>query len=233
MNFVWPKRKTIVCVFAHPDDEAFGPGGTIYKLSRDNTVYLVCATSGDAGENRSTDQISPLGQIRESELRQSAKILGVKQVFFLNFQDGSLSNNMYHTLAKRIEEKIVELKPDILLTTEPLGVSGHIDHITVSLVTTYIFKKLKSVEWLLYHCLDESHRLPFMRYFIYFPPGYKNEDIDLRVDTADVWEKKVEAMRKHKSQLKDIRRIIRRYQKLSKIETFLVKNHHDLLSPRP
>ncbi len=233
MNFAWPKGKNIVCVFAHPDDEAFGPGGTIYKLARDNDVYIICATSGDAGENRSRIKDKPLGEIRAAELQQSAKILGVKKVFFLGFYDGTLSNNLYHQLAKAIEEIVVKLKPEILLTAEPLGVSGHIDHIVVSLTTTYVFKKLKSVEWLLYHCLDESHRLPFMRYFIYFPPGYKHEDIDLMVDTADIWEKKIEAMKKHQSQVKDIRRIIARYKKLSKTESFLVKNHHDLLSPRP
>ncbi|MBP9816108.1 PIG-L family deacetylase [Candidatus Woesebacteria bacterium] len=37
----------IVAIFAHPDDEAFGPGGTLAKLSNEHDVYIICVTSGD------------------------------------------------------------------------------------------------------------------------------------------------------------------------------------------
>lgn len=63
--------------------------------------------------------------------------MGVKKVHFLDFLDGTLSNNLYHKLADKIEGHLKKLKPHTVITFEPLGVSGHIDHITVSMVTTF------------------------------------------------------------------------------------------------
>jgi LmbE family N-acetylglucosaminyl deacetylase len=97
-----PENKTIVCIFAHPDDEAFGPGGTIALLSKKNDLYILCATKGEAGKNRHTDKETPLQRLRSNELKASAMILGVKKVQFLNYIDGSLSNSLYHKLAKSI-----------------------------------------------------------------------------------------------------------------------------------
>jgi len=42
--------KPLVCIFAHPDDEAFGPGGTIAKFAKQRPVYLICATKGESGK---------------------------------------------------------------------------------------------------------------------------------------------------------------------------------------
>lgn len=41
-------KNKLVCVFAHPDDEAFGPGGTIAKFSKTHAVYILCITRGEA-----------------------------------------------------------------------------------------------------------------------------------------------------------------------------------------
>ena len=38
----------IIGIFAHPDDEALGPSGTLATLAKENEVYLICVTSGEA-----------------------------------------------------------------------------------------------------------------------------------------------------------------------------------------
>ncbi len=214
--------KSVVCVFAHPDDEAFGPGGTIALLSKKLPVYIICVTDGDAGQNSSKAK-RDLGIIRKEELKRSAKLLGVKKVFFLGFNDGSLCNSLYHDMADKIKSIISRIKPDTLLTFEPKGVSGHIDHITVSMVTTYIFNRVKYIKKLMYYCIGVNHRvLEGENYFIYFPDGYKNEDIDEIYDISSVWEQKIAAMDAHRSQKHDgvnIQKIIRQ---LPKEEYFLV-----------
>src|SRR3989344_2070722 len=179
--------KTILCVFAHPDDEAFGPGGTIAKIARRHRVYLLCATKGQAGKDRGARAKRDLAACRAAELRASAKILGVAKVSFLGFEDGTLSNNLYHRLAAKVEHYAKRLKPDAFLTHEPRGISGHIDHITVSMVVSYVFLRVPSARLLLQYCLREERAAAMKNYFIYFPPGYSRAAVDLVARTNDVW----------------------------------------------
>ena len=217
-----PNRKTIVAIFAHPDDEAFGPSGTIATLAQTHDVYLLCTTRGEAGQNDGNHK--HLGRIREKELRTSAKILGVKKVYFLGFIDGTLSNSLYHSLAKKIEQKLKIIKPETIISFEPRGVSGHIDHITVSLVTTFVFKKLPFVKTLMHYCIDKKAAAKMSDYFIYFPPGYSRNEIDRIENIEKVWEIKKRAMLAHKSQAKDAKRILNRVKGLPKEEYFLILN---------
>ncbi len=215
-------RKTIVGIFAHPDDEAFGPGGTLAKLAKTNDVYILCATKGEAGKLTQKSKVKSLGNVRASELRKSAKILGIKRVYFLGFEDGTLSNNLYHKLASKITKHLKKLKPAIIITFEPKGVSGHIDHITVSFVTSFVFFKLKFIKELWQFARIYNQTFENMDYFIYFPKGYKRKEIDKIVKTDDVWDIKLKAMLCHKSQLHDIKRILKMQEKMPKEEYFLV-----------
>lgn len=214
--------KRVLCVFAHPDDEAFGPGGTIAKLAKNHEVYILCATKGQRGEV--SKRISgTLGQERAGELLASAKILGVKKVFFLGFKDGMLSNSIYHKLAEKVMKYVEALKPESMITFEPHGVSGHIDHIVVSMVTNYVFDKAPYVKKLLMYAVTTEIASLRKNYFIYFPPGYTLLEIDKIVKTHDVWDQKVAAMYCHQSQMHDIKQILAIYEKRVKQEYFLVR----------
>ncbi len=216
-------RKTIVCVFAHPDDEAFGPAGTIAKLAKENDVYILSATKGEGGQNHHENKETPLQELRMNEMINSAKILGVKKVIFLNYIDGTLSNNLYQKLAESITSHIKKLKPYMLLTFEPRGISGHIDHIAVSLVTTFVFYELPSIKQLYYYCLSTQQRMAFKdKYFIYRPPGYKKSEISKTINVKGVWEQKVNAIHQHKSQIKDVKMILTRMETLPKKEHFII-----------
>lgn len=209
-------KPVLVAVFAHPDDEAFGPAGTLALYSKTHDVYLLCATKGEEG-----GKDKKIAQIRQKELLASAKILGVKKVFFLGFKDGSLCNNLYHKLAAKIEEKFKELKPEIVITFEPRGISGHIDHMVISMVTTYVYKRLKFISKLLYYCILDEEKRNIDNYFIYFPRGYKRSDLGKITNIKDVWETKLKAMRVHISQKHDADRIIKVLEKLPRKEHFL------------
>jgi LmbE family N-acetylglucosaminyl deacetylase len=217
------QRTSVVCIFAHPDDESFGPSGTIAKLAQTQDVYVICATRGEAGENHRSAEPRLLAEMREEELKASAKILGVKEVHFLDFIDGTLCNNMYHEIAKRVEEYLEKIKPETLLTYEVRGVSGHIDHITMSMITTFLFEKLPYVKKLMYHCLTEEQRKTIENYFIYFPPGYKRSEIDEIVDISSTFDLKIQAIHAHLTQEKDGHRILKRLAAAPKEEYFLVK----------
>lgn len=214
-------RKVIVAVFAHPDDEAFGPGGTLAHLALTNDVYLITATGGEAGKNSLSSSSNSLATIRKKELLASSKILGLKKVFFLGFEDGTLSNNTYHKVASKLEVLLKKLKPSTIITYEPRGVSGHIDHIAMSFIATFVFKKLPFLKELWYYCLLEKYRRSPKDYFIHFPKGYAEHDIDIVIDTASVWEIKKRAMLAHKSQSHDALRILKNQEKQPRLEYFL------------
>lgn len=218
--------KPIVGVFAHPDDEAFGPSGTLAQFAKEGRdVYIICVTRGDAGENysgKNTDLIN----IREQELEASAKVLGVKEVFFLDFRDGTLSNNLYHAVANKLKEQLEELKPELIITLEPRGISGHLDHIAVSFITTYVFKKLPFVKELWYYCITEEAQKVSTKhlgdYFVYFPLGYKKEDISKTIDISSVWDQKASAMKQHESQKPDVEANLKTLEELPKEENFII-----------
>lgn len=212
---------TIVGIFAHPDDEAFGPGGALAKLAQENTVYLICVTDGDARQKNPAKE-KALGKIRRKELEQSGKILGIKKVFFLGYHDGSLCHNLYHEIAEKIHQKLEELRPETVITFEHRGVSGHIDHIVVSMVVSFVFHKLPFVKRLLYYCNSEELQKLVKDYFIYFPPGYKTTEIDKVITTEDVWDIKVRAMRAHESQREDMEKVLKWKLQVPKEEYFLI-----------
>lgn len=229
--------KKLLAVFAHPDDEAFGPGGTLAKYAAEGVeIHLLCATRGEAGlwdeKSKNKEQITnnkelKIHHVREEELLRSAKILGIKNVEFLDFVDGTLSNSVYYELADKIVKKIEDFKPQVLLTTERLGVSGHLDHIAVSMITTYSFLHTKHrPNKLYYHCLPKERRTKDLDdYFVYFPEGYDQKDITTRIDFTPYWDKKEAAMKCHQSQLHDVIRILKRWEEQTKIDHFILQFH--------
>ncbi len=213
------KKSNIVCIFAHPDDEAFGPSGIIANWASNNDVYIICVTDG----SNPNAHIDGLSNIRNDELKVSAEILGVKKVFFLGYCDGELHNNIYHKVTSDIEKILKKIKPEILLTFELKGISGHLDHVFVSMVTTFLYNKLTIIKSLYYSVAQKEISDAFKDYFIYFPDGCKREEVDHIENVSKVWNKKVEAIKAHNSQSKDGNYILSLIEKLPKEEYFLVK----------
>lgn len=219
--------KPVVGIFAHPDDEVFGPGGTLAMFAKEGRdVYLVCVTDGAAGINSSSDERS-LADIRKEELEASAKHLGIKKVFFLNYKDGTLSNNLYHEVADKIQEILEPISPDILVTMEQRGVSGHLDHIAVSMISSYVFEKMTQINEIWYYALTVSARALQSPYYIYFPAGYKREDISRTINIEPIWDQKVAAMKEHESQKHDIEKVLGQFMKRPKEEYFIILDRSD------
>ena len=212
------KNSPVVGIFAHPDDESFGPSGTIAKYAQKRDVYVICVTDGDARGNN----LHNLDLIREKELKKSAKILGVKKVFFLRYRDGELNNNLYHQVAGRIKRILDKLKPEILLTFEMRGLSGHIDHVFCSMVTSYLFFQSPYVNSLMYYTAPKFVSDAMKDYFIYFPPGCDREEVDKIEDITYFSELKKEAIKCHQSQIGDVKLVLKLFGKIPKEEYFFI-----------
>ena len=140
-------RLTLMAVFAHPDDETFGTGGTLarYGADPDVRVVLVCATRGEAGEISDPSLATPehLGEVREQELCCAAQLLGVDAVFFLGYRDsgmaGTPENKDPRALAMadpaeavgKIVAHIRRERPEVVVTFDENGGYGHPDHMAI------------------------------------------------------------------------------------------------------
>jgi LmbE family N-acetylglucosaminyl deacetylase len=139
----------------------------------------------------------------------------------LGYKDGSLSNSLYHEIAGKIQQIIDHLNPDTLLTFDQLGISGHIDHITVSLICSYLYRENNNIKKLLYYGELAEVIEPMRKdYFIYMPVGYQKSDVDKVVDISQVWDIKLQAIRAHQSQSHDGEEIIKNAQKFPRAEYF-------------
>lgn len=147
---------SILVVFAHPDDEAFGTGGTLAKYTSAGVrTTLVCATRGEVGEIADPALATPdsLPSVREQELLCSAETLGIEQVIFLGYRDsgmiGTPDNEHPDAFMQANEDEVInklvdiirEVKPQIVLTFEPNGGYGHPDHIAIHNHTVSAFHK--------------------------------------------------------------------------------------------
>ena len=136
-------EKRISVVLAHPDDETFGMGGTLAKYADQKVaVNVILATRGEAG----IPGLDPdtTGMRREAEARAACAVLGVDNLTFLGFMDGTLSAVPDEVAVPRLVQELQQQRPDIVLTFGPDGVSGHPDHVTVSRWTTRAFHRLSS-----------------------------------------------------------------------------------------
>lgn len=134
----------LVAIFAHPDDETFGIGGTMaHYAARGVPVTMVCATRGEAGEIAPGTDATPetLGEHRERELRDAMAVLGVHDVRFLDFRDSGMqgtpenedARNLMNAPAEKVVDPLVEIlrerRPDAVATWDASGGYGHPDHI--------------------------------------------------------------------------------------------------------
>src|SRR5579859_1272568 len=135
-----PKFKSVLGVFAHPDDPEFGAGGSMAKLATDGAdVTYVIVTDGSQGGEDPKQKDSELTAIRQREQRAAAKVLGVKRVEFLGYKDGHLAADL--KLRRDIVRMIRKHKPELVIThipgrvlDAPMG-GSHPDHIAVGEAT--------------------------------------------------------------------------------------------------
>ncbi len=131
-------RPTIVVITAHPDDEAFGFGGTLarYGWQRVRTV-LITLTDGAAGQTGGLVPPAQLAARRHGELIHAARILGISHIEQWNAPDGALVNVPAEPLVTRLLERFRQEQPAVVCTFGPEGGGNqHPDHQAASALAT-------------------------------------------------------------------------------------------------
>lgn len=173
----------LVAVLAHPDDETFGTGGTLALYARRGVkVHLVCATRGEVGEvdPEFMQGFKSIAERRENELRCAAGLLGLSSVTFLDYRDSGMpgTEDNHHPqalaaqpvdrVAREIFKHIQRLKPQVLITFDPIGGYRHPDHIAIHRATVRAFEMFNESST---SGIKGAYR-PQKLYFNTFPRGF-------------------------------------------------------------
>lgn len=213
------QKKTILAVGAHPDDIDISCSGTIAEwIEEGGEAYYLVLTDGSKGSKDFKISNQDLIKIRQAEQQEAADILGVKKVFFLDFVDGELENTA--DLRKQIVKIIRQIKPHTVISLDP---------------SLYYDTNRQSVN-------HPDHRIggeatlncvyPFARNSRTFPELLEEglephivEDLliinlsnaNFFVDISETINKKIEAIKCHKSQFEDIEKFGERIKFMSQI----------------
>ncbi|PJE67271.1 hypothetical protein COU95_03300 [Candidatus Shapirobacteria bacterium CG10_big_fil_rev_8_21_14_0_10_40_9] len=143
------KKKKIMAIFAHPDDETLVAATLAYLSPLPNTVtILLTLTKGGEGYwGKQKFAKSELKNVREEELRKTARRLKIDKLIILDYPDMMLYKIGKEKLKKTILKYLKKEKPNLILTYEGnSGITGHQDHIFVSQATTEAVKEIKN-QW--------------------------------------------------------------------------------------
>jgi LmbE family N-acetylglucosaminyl deacetylase len=203
-------RKAMVIV-AHPDDPEFFCGGTIARWVRDGVevAYLIC-TRGDKGSDDPAVTAERLAAIREEEQRAAARVLGVRQIVFLDYKDGEMEPSL--RLRGDIVREVRRYRPDLVITPDPTArivrsvYPNHPDHRIVGDATldalfpaagSWLYYPEQIAEGLEPHWVTEAYLT-------------LTNDPDAWVDTTEVIELRIAALLCHASQIRDPEALLKR-----------------------
>lgn len=206
-------KKIIFGIFAHPDDEAFGPAGTLINEVQSGTeLHLICFTPGDAGTN--PDNAVNLGEVREQEWRKAGALIGASSMHLLGYRDGHLDNQIMIEAANRITaivRDVVDQAPtDSVIEFMSLdlnGYTGHIDHIVAARTACQVFYRFKSDDErftrIRLACLPRSIIPVINTDWIFAEAGRTNDEINETIDARHQRDTIMQVMDAHHSQRAD------------------------------
>jgi LmbE family N-acetylglucosaminyl deacetylase len=200
--------RTLLGVWAHPDDEAYLSAGLMYEYRRrGDRVVVITATLGERGTG---DPVAwppeRLAVLREQELRTSLAQLDVDELHLLGFMDGECT---WNDGTDRIAEVIEEIGPDVIVTFGPDGMTGHPDHRAVSAWTSDAWRATRSDAQLWYATLGTDFHAQWGALADHVglwaeqpaPPCATDEELAARVRCdAETLDRKTAALQAHASQ---------------------------------
>ena len=210
----------VLVVVAHPDDETFGCGSLLLHVaSLGARTTVVCATRGEAGES-ALSEIGPgqLGDLRERELHDAARILGVSRVELLDYVDSGMDGPAgavtlvgapFDSVRDRIRDIVEDVGPDVVVTLD--AGDGHRDHARIRDATIAAVAMADSPMPRVYlQCLPQSlmrawldhvgAAQPNSGHLRVVVPGTPDEDITTVIDTRKHLPARRLAMAAHRSQ---------------------------------
>ena len=197
-----PKR--VMVIVAHPDDIEFSCAGTIARWVKEGAevCYVLC-TSGDVGIIDPHITKAEATAIREAEQTAAAAVVGVHNVVYLREPDGMLQATM--ELRKRLVREIRKFRPDTVIAGDPQALwagEGYINHPDHRAAATAAIDAIFPAAGMptLFKELEAEGLTAHKPYKVYVTSW---DHVDTWVDISSVIDLKVEALKKHVSQMGD------------------------------
>lgn len=135
------QRPTLLVIVAHPDDESFGPGGSLVRYAWQGAhTALVTATDGAAGVTGGLTDKASLPAWRHRELLAAAELLGIETILHWSYPDGALADADGDEIVARLVRVIRALQPQVVITFGPEGGGNeHPDHRAIHDLTVAAF----------------------------------------------------------------------------------------------
>jgi LmbE family N-acetylglucosaminyl deacetylase len=228
-------NRRMLCVFAHPDDECLGPGGTIARYASSGVdVFVLMFTRGEAGSIGISKELEPeeLARRRLLELEGACRALGVKEHRVLGVPDKGVERCDRGRAVAEILSDIRRYRPQVVMTFHHRGVSGHPDHIAVASLLEEAFEASGDEGPLKYY----GWGIPGEKARLYERPNLRpmaDDEIAAKIDIDGAsMDRKIAAIECHKTQIDFMRSMQRTfdYRSVSTPECFELRRTR---LPRP
>ena len=135
--------RSILAVFAHPDDESLACGGTLARLASEGfRVTVMSATHGERGGPIDAHRDDVLGQARAQEIREAAAALAIAEVVIGDYPDGDLRWDHVAEFHAELVTFMRRHQPAAVITFGDDGLYWHMDHVGVHERTTSAVRAL-------------------------------------------------------------------------------------------
>lgn len=164
------KKRNVVVISAHPDDETLGAGGTLLKhKSNKDEIYWIIVTAISTDNGFSLDRV----ESRKKEIETVTKAFGFNKVFQLNYPTMSLSSSSLKSLIPEISNIFKEIEPEVIYTVNRSD--AHSDHRFVfeavaACTKSFRYPYIKQV--LMYECISETEFAPSLNERVFIPNYY-------------------------------------------------------------
>ncbi|MBI5301462.1 MAG: PIG-L family deacetylase [Chloroflexi bacterium] len=138
------EKLSLLAVFAHPEDESFGPAGTLAKYASEGVQVSLVTTTRKNLHHGKTAPVAPLDALKHArEARDrlcSCRTTGIRRACYFDILPGDLDKIDESVIEDQLVRLVRELQPQVIVTFGPDGLSGDKEHQLISRVTTAAFR---------------------------------------------------------------------------------------------
>ena len=184
-------KKNILCIVAHPDDEALGVGGSLIKHSESgDKVYIIIFSDGEGAKPQDDKNPHRLSDAEKWSAQANCELYKS-----FNYPDQRLDTVPQIELVKKIEKIIKEIKPDIVYIHNPTEINK--DHQVISEASLVALRPMKFPNFLpeirAFETPSSTDQAPNLSGIIFRP--------NLYISVFEVWDKKIKGLKLYKKEI--------------------------------